>query len=300
MGRYINPFTDWGFKYLFGRKVSKDLLIDFLNCLLVNERKIVDLKFLDKEQTPEFAEDRGIIYDIYCQTDTGEYIIVEMQNRGQKFFKERALFYLSRAVVSQGEKGNLWQYDIKAVYGVFFLNFRMSSSQENFRTDVILSNRDTGEQFSDKMRMIFLELPKFTETKEECDTDFKRWIFILKHMEALERLPFTSQKELFHKLEEMAEIARIGHKEREKYEESLKVFRDNNATIDWAIESGRAEGMEKGIEKGRTEGEKTGREDERRRVALNLLRIGISPNQIQSATGLSASDIEKLSQAPDK
>ncbi len=148
--------------------------------------------------------------------------------------------------------------------------------------------------------MIFLELPKFTETKEECDTDFKRWIFILKHMEALERLPFTSQKELFHKLEEMAEIAHIGHKEREKYEESLKVFRDNNATIDWAIERGRAEGMEKGMEKGRTEGERVGREDERKRVALNLLRIGISPSQIQSATGLSASDIEKLSQASDK
>ena len=33
MGRYINPFTDWGFKRLFGQEFSKDLLINFLNDL---------------------------------------------------------------------------------------------------------------------------------------------------------------------------------------------------------------------------------------------------------------------------
>ena len=94
MGRFINPFTDFGFKFLFGREVEKELLIDFLNDLLVGEHVITDIQFLNSEQQPEVKTERGLIYDIYCVTDTGERIIVEMQNREQPYFKDRALFYL--------------------------------------------------------------------------------------------------------------------------------------------------------------------------------------------------------------
>ncbi len=298
MGRYINPFTDWGFKYIFGRKLSKDLLIDFLNCLFINERHIVDLQFLDKEQSPEFKEERGIIYDIYCLTDTGEYIIVEMQNRAQRYFKERALFYLSKSIISQGEKGNDWDYNIKAVYGVFFINFTLSPSLKDFRTDVILADRDSGQQFSDKMRMTFLELPKFTKTQEECKNDFERWIFILKHMEALEKLPFTSQKKLFHKLEEMAKIARINKKDREIYEESLKVYRDNKATYEWAVDSGfekgRTAGRAQGRAEGKAEGKAEGRIEEKKEIAMKMWQAGMTVNQIIQMTGLSEQDIKNL------
>ncbi len=78
MGRFINPFTDVGFKLIFGREVTKDLLIDFLNDLLVGERHIRDITFLDKELPPEFRGARGVIYDIYCTMDNGDHIIVEM------------------------------------------------------------------------------------------------------------------------------------------------------------------------------------------------------------------------------
>ena len=76
MGRFINPFTDFGFKFLFGREVEKELLIDFLNDLLVGEHVITDIQFLNSEQQPEVKTERGLIYDIYCVTDTGERIIV--------------------------------------------------------------------------------------------------------------------------------------------------------------------------------------------------------------------------------
>ena len=48
MGRYINPFTDWGFKRLFGQEFSKDLLINFLNDLFEGEFQIKDVTFKDK------------------------------------------------------------------------------------------------------------------------------------------------------------------------------------------------------------------------------------------------------------
>ena len=105
MGRFINPFTDFGFKFLFGREVEKELLIDFLNDLLVGEHVITDIQFLNNEQQPEVKTERGLIYDIYCRTNTGEHIIVEMQNREQPYFKDRALFYLSRLLPNKREKG---------------------------------------------------------------------------------------------------------------------------------------------------------------------------------------------------
>ena len=123
MARFINPFTDVGFKRIFGQEINKDLLIDFLNGLLEGEKHIVDIRFLDKEVLPAFAQDRGVIYDVYCTNESGEQFIVEMQNRPQVNFRERALYYLSRAVARQGERGADWQFRLKAVYGVFFMNF---------------------------------------------------------------------------------------------------------------------------------------------------------------------------------
>ena len=83
------------------------MLIDFLNDLLVGEHVITDIQFLNNEQQPEVKTERGLIYDIYCVTDTGERIIVEMQNREQPYFKDRALFYLSRAITQQAKRGSL-------------------------------------------------------------------------------------------------------------------------------------------------------------------------------------------------
>ena len=86
MGRYINPFTDWGFKRLFGQEFSKDLLISFLNDLFEGEFRIKDVTFKDKEQLGDTNDLRGCIFDIYCVTDDDKHFIVEMQNRLVPFF----------------------------------------------------------------------------------------------------------------------------------------------------------------------------------------------------------------------
>uniref|UniRef100_UPI003AB66721 Rpn family recombination-promoting nuclease/putative transposase n=1 Tax=Bacteroides sp. TaxID=29523 RepID=UPI003AB66721 len=214
MGRFINPFTDYGFKKIFGQEISKDLLIDFLNDLLVGERVITDLTFLNNEQLPQYDEGRGLIYDIYCSTDTGEKIIVEMLYRSQTNFKERALYYLSNAIVQQAKPGTQWQFGVKAVYGVFFMNFLFSENVK-FRTDVILSDRETGELFSDRMRQIFIALPLFNKEENECETDFERWIYTLKNMETLKRMPFKARKAVFEKLEDIVDVASLSKEEQE-------------------------------------------------------------------------------------
>ena len=89
---------------------------------LVGEHVITDIQFLNNEQQPEVKTERGLIYDIYCRTNTGEHIIVEMQNREQPYIKDRALFYLSRAITQQARKG-IWNFSIVSS-GRFLLNCR--------------------------------------------------------------------------------------------------------------------------------------------------------------------------------
>ena len=274
MAKFINPFTDMGFKRIFGQEINKDLLIDFLNALLKGERRVKDIRFLDKELLPEYENDRSLIYDIYCTDENGEQFIVEMQNREHVNFRERTLYYLSQAIARQGEKGTGWQFDLKAVYGVFFLNFRLSDLPQKLRTDIVLCDRDTHELFTDKMRYIFLELPLFDKEESECETDFERWIYVLKNMETLQRLPFKARNAVFQKLEQIVDIAALSKEDRMKYDESIKVYRDKLAIMAFERQKGQAEG--------------------KLEVARNLKQMGMATEAIARATGLTAEAIEAL------
>ena len=117
----------------------------------------------------------------------------------------------------------------------------MKDSEGNFRTDVVLSDRDTHVPFSDKLRFVFLQLPCFKKEESECENDFERWIYVLKNMETLQRLPFKARKSVFEKLEQIVDIASLSKEERMKYDESIKVYRDQLATLDFAKQKGRAE-----------------------------------------------------------
>ena len=306
MARFINPFTDIGFKRIFGQEISKPLLLHFLNNLLAGEKEIVDITFLDKEQPAMYADDRSVIYDIYCKTTNGEHIIVEMQNKEQPFFKKRSIYYVSEAISRQGERGAEWKYDIKSVYLVAFLNFKIDDIGTKFRTDALLMDMHTKEVFSNDFRMIYLQLPYFDRQAEECENDFERWIYVLKNMEALNRMPFAAKDSVFAKIAEIADISALSKEERMKYDEGIRKYRDTICVMDYAIEKGMEKGMEKGIEKGLAQGraeglkeglkkgmekgEKKGRYD----IARNLLSMGLSVESIMQATGLSRDEITSL------
>ena len=63
MGKFINPFTDFGFKHIFGREMDKDILIEFLNDLLEGEHTIKDLRIMNNERLPETEQGRKVIFD---------------------------------------------------------------------------------------------------------------------------------------------------------------------------------------------------------------------------------------------
>jgi len=282
MGKFINPFTDVGFKRIFGQEISKPVLIAFLNALLSDERKIIDVKFLDKEQVALTNDDRSLIYDIYCETETGEHIIVEMQNKYQPYFKKRSIYYLSRSIVEQGERGREWNYDIKAVYLVAFLNFKIGDISNEFRTDVALMDMKHRTVFSDKVRLIYLQLPYFTKEANDCLTVFERIIYVLKNLDILERMPWAAQDSVFQKLASIAEVASLNQEERRQYDENIRAYRDTNIVMEGQYLEGK--------KKGRAEG----RAEEKTSIAKSLKSMGLSIDDIVKATGLSKEEIEKL------
>ena len=293
MGKFINPWVDRGFKILFGREISKDLLVDFLNDLFNGEHSIVDLTFLNVELPSETIEGRGAIFDLKCKDADGAVFIVEVQNASQCYFHERGLYYLCRAVCEQGERGPEWKFGICPVYGVFLLNFK-SGRTDKLRTDIILADRDTGKLFSDKIRQVYLEMPFFTKEEDECETPFEMWLYILKNMDKLERMPFKAQKQLFEKLEQIAGIGNLTKEERLEYDEALKVYRDCKNIVDYAKDEGHAEGKVEGLAEGRVEGRAEGLLEGMRLMAANLKRQGIDVKAISTASGLSEEEINSL------
>ena len=290
MSKYINPFTDWGFKRLFGQEFSKSLLISFLNDLLEDELKVKDVTFHDKEQLANTRDMRGIVFDVYCTTDTGEHVIVEMQNRYQPFFINRSLYYGCRAITGQRKKSETMEkpelYQLIPVYTICFMNFMPEENELNkLRTDVILADRDTGKQISNKLRFVYLSLPYFKKTAEECETNFEKWIYVLKHMEALDRMPFTATNKIFKELAQYAASHNLTEEEQEKYDESMKVVTDYYSCL--------VGSYMRGEKQGRAEGEANGKKTALRDTAQRLLAMGLSAEQIKEATGLSLDDLNK-------
>lgn len=251
---------------------------------------------------PETKYERGIIYDMRCLLESGEEVIVEMQNRGQDYFRDRICYYMARAISSQGDRGKEeWKFDIHPVYGVFFMNFHLreneqtSGSQTDIR-HIALMDVDNKKMFSDKLQFWLLELPRYRKMAEaDCKTNKDYWLYTITHLETMNAaVPFQAQKPIFHKLENVADMAQLTREEREFYHVSLDSFRTNLAVMDHERNEGRAEGRAEGLAEGRAEGLAEGRAEERKQMALNMKEMGLSNEIIVKATGLTLSDVENL------
>ncbi|MDX8413458.1 MAG: Rpn family recombination-promoting nuclease/putative transposase [Mariprofundales bacterium] len=291
--RYISPFTDFGFKKLFGTEPNKDLLIDFLNELLrKDEGEIVDLSYLSKEQLGRAEDDRKAIFDIYCENDKGDKFIVEIQKAKQQYFKDRSIYYSSFPIQNQGKQGK-WNFQLTSVYTIGILDFVFEEDKndhEIYHHEVQLFDKSTQKVFYDKLTYIYLEMPKFTKTEAELETHFDKWLFVLKNLEDLTKRPEKLQEKVFSKLFAQAEIASYSDAEYTQYEESLKYYRDLNNSIDTAFDEGRVEGIAEGRLEGRIEGELKGK----MATAKNMRRKGYPVGDIADVTGLSAVEIEQL------
>lgn len=300
--RYINPYTDFGFKMLFGTEMNKELLISFINSLLSGKEVIRDLTYLNTEHLGTSEADRRAVFDVYCENERGEKILIEMQRGEQQFFKDRSLYYATFPIREQGEKGE-WDYRLKAVYVIGILNFKFDSEDDNyFHHEVQLMDVCTKQVFYDKLTFIYLEMPKFNKSEDELVTMFDKWLFVLRNLSRLMARPAALQDRIFTRLFEAAEIAKFTKEQYEAYEESLKVYRDWQNTIVTAEQKGMAKGLEKGLAEGRAQGVAEGlakgiaegRMEQNIANARSMKLAGLDYEIISQVTGLSRDEIAGL------
>ncbi len=277
---YINPLTDFGFKFIFGRDADKEFILSFLNALIGGKTPIESVTFIDKEKKGESKDDRALIYDLHCLLADGSKIIVEMQNRYQTHFDDRALYYLAGDIIAQGEKGEGWDYSLTPVYGVFLMNFEWRNVEEQLlREDVCLVNMQTKKVFSDKLSMTFLKIPMMDKEADDCKTTLEKWLYLLKHMETMEAIPQTFAKDpVFRRLGKVARYAALNEKEKQAYQASLKAYRDGYAIAETERKLGRAEG----------------RAEARQESIRIMLSFGIPEEQIAEKYGISVEEIRKF------
>ena len=292
--RYINPLTDFGFKKLFGTEPNKVLLIDFLNQILPEKHQIQQLTYAKNEFIGRTELDRKAIFDLYCVSQTGERFIVEIQKAKQNYFKDRSVFYASFPIQEQAQKG-FWDYRLQPVYTVGILDFIFDDHKEEEQLlHIVELKNQRCEVFFDKLKFIYIELPKFKKQETELEDHFDKWLYVFRHLSELQERPTALQEKVFTTLFEAAEIAKFSKEEQEVYGESLKYFRDMSNVVHTAIEEGIQKGIEEGIEKGIQQGLQQGAEKRNLEIADRLIAKGMSDSEIAEITGLSESTIQQL------
>ncbi len=307
--RYINPFTDFGFKRLFGSEPNKDLLVDFLNQLLPAHHQIQELTYADKEQLPLTEYERKAIFDIYCTNEKGERFIVEIQKAKQNYFKDRSVYYSTFPIQKQAQSGE-WDYKLAAVYTVGILDFVFDDNRESHEvmSFVQLKNQEN-QVFYDKLTFIYLEMPKFSKTENELESEFDKWMYVFKNLSKLERMPSRIQGKIFDKLFGQAEVANLKPEDVTAYEESLKVYRDLKAVTDTAYEDGykeaesayatqlEAERIEKEEVRRQKEEERRQKEEalaKQKEAIILLISLGLSAKEVSEKLNLPLEYVESI------
>ncbi len=296
--RYIDPLTDWGFKRLFGTEANKEILSGFLE-VLFPDKVIRDIRYLNPEQLGLTREDRKSVFDVCCKTDSGEEFIVEMQKERQTYFRDRALYYSTYPLREQGRKGD-WNYRLTPVYMVGILDFTLDhpagngSGEKGMDEKLIyrysLRESETGEEMTENLRFVFVELGTFRKSERELRGMLDKWMYVLKNLSRLIDRPAALQERIFGKIFEAAEISAFTKEERNQYENNMMTENDRKNALDYARQEGRQEGIAEGHQTGLAEGEKKGRQA----AAAGMKKLGMPVEAIMQVTGLSEAAIAAL------
>jgi len=251
-----------------------------------------------------------VVFDLYCENEQGEKFTVELQKAKQAFFKDRMMYYSSFSVQEQGQKGD-WDYQLKAIYVIAILDFVMD--EDNSDKIVVSKNKmmdiERYKVFYDKLTFVTLQMPNFSKKEHELESNFDKWLYVIKNLHKLDHIPERIQERVFQKLFKVASYTALSKEEKAKYEDSLKYYNDLKNSLDTAQQEGyqeaRAEYEAKlEEEQKRTEQERKLKEEalailenERKTFAqsvLNMHNMGLDKAQIAQITNQSIAEIEAL------
>ena len=282
LSKFLDPKNDYAFRKIFGTEKNKDILIHFLNDMLTlrEGNPIEDVTFLKTVQDPEIAARKTSIVDILCKDTKGNLFIVEMQVAKTRGFEKRAQYYAAKAYISQMRVKEEY-YNLKEVIFLAIADFVMFPEKSAYKSDHVILDKETNEQDLKDFSFTFVELPKFDTSIENLHTMTERWCYFFKHADETTEEQFTvlsdTDPALKHAYEELNRFS-WSEEELLTYDQEMKREYDYLSSIDQKFMEGKLEGEQIGVKK----------------VAIELLKLGLDKEDISKTTGLSIDEINKL------
>lgn len=293
--KYPDLMVDDAFKLVFGQESTKDVMIEFLN-QVIEDKRIVDVEFLDKEMHPTYRDRKMSIYDLFCKTDDGSRIIVELQSRKQDSYAERVLYYSMHQVLKQVESGQE-TYDFCQIYVISILDFTLKQNEglTEVKTVFRLMEEKYHRCLSNRLTYIFLELPKFKKREDQLDGNvLEGMYFCLKNMHLLQERPKALTHNVFDKIFNTGESIMLSDELRTIILEKMNTERDLRNQMAYAIKTGLEEGRAKGLEEGRAQGIAEGRAEGRAETIKTMIQSGMPVDVIAKALGLTVDEIDNI------
>ncbi len=284
--RFLDMKTDYAFKKVFGSENSKDILLSFLNSTLELGKEIVDLTIEDPYNVPKLQGMKDTSVDVKATLDDNTKVIIEMQILNHDGLESKILYNTARNYSNQLDKSNKYIL-LNPVIALTILNFKMFEFKDNenkYKSSFKLFEKEIFTKYKDDIELIFIELPKFKKSLEECESIEDKWIYFIKNARALDVIPKNTNNtiEKAYKIANRANLSKEELELQEKREDFLFIQKSS---------------IEKVTREGREEGEKIGEERGENKKAIEIAKnlLDVLDNQtISQKTGLTIKEVEDL------
>ena len=268
--KFVDIKNDIAFRKIFGNENRKEVLISFLNAVLLleNDKKIISVDILTPYQLPALKGGKVTIVDVRAKDQNNKNFIVEMQVADVEGFDKRVLYYASKSYSSQIDRGDLYE-KLNPTFFIGILNFEVTQNKEYISRHKIVDIK-TGENFIKDIEFNFIELPKFIKKENELSTVIDQWVYFIKNSEDLELIPENVKDEGLKNAYEDAAKHNWTEEELAAYDYVLMREQDDRGRMSFAL---------KKVQKD---------------FARKLFKRGFADEDISEDTGLTIEQIQKL------
>ncbi|MBP5560155.1 MAG: Rpn family recombination-promoting nuclease/putative transposase [Bacteroidales bacterium] len=292
IGTFIDLRRNWAFKQIFGTPGNEDVLLALIQAVLP-DNGITSVSLAPTERMSINENARSAVFDISCNTSSGDFVSVEMQFREQDDFNDRMVFYSSFPIFNSLTKGGT-SYSFKApIYIIGVLNFiisRVASNNRMLNCYRLRNIQDTSTELTRSLSYITVELPKFTKSLDKLETVADKIFYSLIHISAMEERPASFSEKVLVKLFELCRFANMTTEQQYLYIRTLMAEVDARSQRRTAINKAKAEALAEGKAEGKAEGIAEAKAE----IARSLREKGISPSTIAEACGLTEEQLLAL------
>jgi len=231
--RYIDPLTDFGFKHLFGNVLNKEILIKFLAAVFEGKKQIADITYQPQRTVKRNEEGKKAFSELLCTEKNGKQFKVVIQRIEEQQFREStrgfmASFFKGLNADDSGQS----TFPPKEWYLLGLLNFSFGDCEDLYYREISFTKMDMKRNPSGKLGFKFLELPEFSKSEQDLETEADKWFYLLRHLHELDKVPPCFGEEIFQQLFKAAELAGLTDEERETHASQVK---ESGREAKWSV-----------------------------------------------------------------